>query len=317
MPFLQVSPFYEFQLDIIRGLQSVANEGITFIVELITMIGEEYIAIFILATIYLLFNKRIAQKVIFEIAFAQTLNGLIKNFVKEPRPHQMADDVIDMRHAEGYSFPSGHSQMTGVWLNGLAIEADKAKKVKWPYIVANILLVMVMFSRMYLGQHFLIDVVVGGALGVGSAFLISYLYDKFESKGKLSLLYKVVCLIYAPFALYFIITCKEYGEFGYSFFKMFGLLVGVALAYGFEKKYVNFTYDIPLWKKVLRILGVVVVILGIKSGLGAIFTLIGDACVAQGEWGHAVYNLLHTIRYGLIAFGTMGFYPWVFKKLNF
>ena len=146
MQFLQVSPFYEFQLDIIRGLQSIASDGLTFIVELITMIGEEYIAIFILATIYLIFNKRIAQKIIFEIAVAQTLNGLIKNFVKEPRPHQMADDVIDMRHAEGYSFPSGHSQMTGVWLNGLAIEVDKAKKVKWPYIVANVLLVMVMFS---------------------------------------------------------------------------------------------------------------------------------------------------------------------------
>ena len=42
---LQVSPFYEFQLDIIRGLQSIASDGLTFIVELITMVGEEYIAI--------------------------------------------------------------------------------------------------------------------------------------------------------------------------------------------------------------------------------------------------------------------------------
>ena len=178
MRLLNISPFYEFQLDIIRGLQSIASDGLTFFVELITMIGEEYIAIFVLAVIYLLFNKRIAQKVIFEIAVAQSLNGLIKNFVKEPRPHTMANDVIDMRHAEGYSFPSGHSQMTGVWLNGLAIEIDKAKKIKWPYIVANVLLVLVMISRMYLGQHFLVDVICGGFLGVGCAFLISYLYDK-------------------------------------------------------------------------------------------------------------------------------------------
>ena len=314
---LQVSPFYEFQLDIIRGLQSIASDGLTFIVELITMVGEEYIAIFILSAIYLLFNKRIAQKIIFEIAVAQSLNGLIKNFIQEPRPHQMASDVIDMRHAEGYSFPSGHSQMTGVWLNGLAIEIDKAKKVKWPYYVANVLLVLVMMSRMYLGQHFLVDVICCGLLGVGCAFLMSYLYDTYESKGKLNVLYQMVCLIYVPFALYFMITCGKYGEFGYSFFKMFGLLIGVSLAYGFEKKYVNFTYDIPVWKKVVRILGAVVVILGVKSGLGAIFTLIGDACVAQGDWGHAVYHLLHFVRYGLLAFAAMGLYPWVFKKLNF
>ena len=148
MNFLNISPFYEFQIEIIRGLQSIASDWLTFIVELITMIGEEYIAIFILAVIYLLFNKKVAQKVIFEISVAQTLNGLIKNFVQEPRPHEMSSDIIDMRHAEGYSFPSGHSQMSGVWLNGLAIEIDRAKKIKWPYIVANILLVLVMFSRM-------------------------------------------------------------------------------------------------------------------------------------------------------------------------
>lgn len=317
MRLLNISPFYEFQLDIIRGLQSIASDGLTFFVELITMIGEEYIAIFVLAVIYLLFNKRIAQKVIFEIAVAQSLNGLIKNFVKEPRPHTMANDVIDMRHAEGYSFPSGHSQMTGVWLNGLAIEIDKAKKIKWPYIVANVLLVLVMISRMYLGQHFLVDVICGGFLGVGCAFLISYLYDNYESKGKLHLLYQMVCLLFVPFAIFFMITCGDYAEFGYSFFKMFGLLVGVSLAYWFEKKYVNFGFDIPVWKKVLRILGAVVIILGVKSGLGAIFTLIGDACVAKGDWGHAVYHLLHFVRYGLLAFGAMGFYPWVFKKLNF
>ena len=314
---LQVSPFYEFQLDIIRGLQSIASDGLTLIVELITMIGEEYIAIFVLAVIYLLFNKRVAQKVIFEIAVAQSFNGLIKNFVKEPRPHTMANDIIDMRHAEGYSFPSGHSQMAGVWLNGLAIEIDKAKKIKWPYYIANVLVLLVMVSRMYLGQHFLVDVLCGGLLGIGIAFLMSYLYNIYERKGKLDLLYQMVCLIYVPFALYFMITCDHYGEFGYSFFKMFGLLVGVSLAYSFEKKYVNFSFDIPVWKKILRVLGAVVVILAIKSGLGAVFTLIGDACVAKGEWGHAVFHLLHFVRYGLLAFAAMGLYPWVFKKLNF
>ena len=57
MRLLNISPFYEFQLDIIRGLQSIASDGLTFFVELITMIGEEYIAIFVLAVIYLLFNQ--------------------------------------------------------------------------------------------------------------------------------------------------------------------------------------------------------------------------------------------------------------------
>ena len=127
----------------------------------------------------------------------------------------------------------------------------------------------------------------------------------------------MVCLIFVPFAIFFMITCGDYAEYGYSFFKMFGLLIGVSLAYGFEKKYVNFGYDIPTWKKVLRILGVVIIVLAIKSGLGAVFTMIGDMCVEKGAWGHAVYHVLHFIRYGLLAFAAMGLYPWFFKKLNF
>lgn len=317
MLFLEIAPFYEFQIDIIKGLQSIASEGLTFVVELITMLGEEYIAIFLLAVIYLLFNKKIAQKIMVEIAIGQAFNGVIKNFVKEPRPHEMCSDIIDMRHADGFSFPSGHTQMTAVWLNGIAIELDKAKKIKWPYIIANFLVVLVMFSRMYLGQHFLIDVLCGGLLGVGFAFLVSYVFDKYDEKGKLNVFYQIVSLMFLPFAIFFMITCGDYVEHGYFFFKMYGLLVGVSLAYFFEKKYVNFTFDIPLWKKVLRVLGAVVIILGIKSGLGSLFSLIGDMCVAKGVWGHAIFDLFHFVRYFLLAIVGMGFYPWVFKKLNF
>ena len=43
--------FYEFQIDIIKALQSVAQDWITAIVETVTMLGEEYIAIAVIAIV--------------------------------------------------------------------------------------------------------------------------------------------------------------------------------------------------------------------------------------------------------------------------
>lgn len=309
--------FYEFQIDIIKALQSIAQDWITAIFETVTMLGEEYIAIAVIAIVYFFFNKKLAQKMIFIVAGSMTVNATIKSFVKEPRPHEMSSDVIDMRHAEGYSFPSGHSQMTGTWLTGFAHQLYLEKKIKWGYIISSFLTVLVMMSRMYLGQHFLVDVLVGGALGIGGAIGLSYLYDYYANKNKEIMLLSLVSIIFVPFAIYFLLTSSINMDKGYDFFKMYGLFVGLLCAFAFEKKYVNFDHNVSVWKKILRIIGAVVVLLAVKEGLGALFKTVSLACIAQGTWGYAVFCTLHFVRYLLLVFMCMGVYPILFKKLKF
>lgn len=312
-----MSVFYEFQIDIIKALQSVAQDWITAIVEAITMLGEEYIAIAIIALVFFFFNKKLAYKMIFLVAGSMTFNATIKNFVKEPRPHEMSSDVVDMRHADGYSFPSGHSQMTGTWLTGFAHQLYLEKKVKWGYIISSILTVLVMMSRMYLGQHFLVDVLVGGILGIGGAIGLSYLYDYYANKNKEATLLSLVTIVFIPFAIYFLLTSNVNMDKGYDFFKMYGLFVGLLLAFVFENKYVNFDHNVNIGKKLLRVVGAVICLLAVKEGLGALFKMIALACIAQGEWGYAVFCVLHFIRYMLLVFVCMGVYPLLFKKLKF
>lgn len=312
-----LSAFYDWQIEMIKAIQSVANDFLTALVSLITMIGEEYVAIVVIMVIYFLFNKKLAQKICFVICSSMTLNGVIKNFVKEPRPYEMSSDVVNYRKAGGYSFPSGHSQMAASFLNTCSIEIDKATNKKWQYIVSSILIVLVMFTRLYLGQHFLIDVVCGAALGIGCSFGLTALYDKYEKEGRELMLMNIVTLIYVPFFIYFLFISGQNQEKGYDFFKNFGLFFGLPCAILFEKKFVNFDYNVSLPKKILRLVGCLVVVLAIKEGVGALFELIGDACVAQGLWGHAVYDILHFIRYALLSFVGMGVYPLIFKKLKF
>ena len=79
----------------------------------------------------------------------------------------------------------------------------------------------------------------------------------------------------------------------------------------YERKFVNFTTDVCTWKKVLRyVLGLVILIAlqgGLKLAFNAIFV----------EQTYILKTVLNMIRYGTIAFVGLGLYPHLFKKLNF
>lgn len=104
------------------------------------------------------------------------LTGLIKNFVCRERPCVY----------EGYSFPSGHS-LTTMCFYGICLYLilKYTNGQFWRYFWAtlfSLFIFLVALSRLWLGVHFLSDVLAGLFLG----FMIVNLYiilDKFFTKG--------------------------------------------------------------------------------------------------------------------------------------
>ena len=79
-----------------------------------------------------------------------------------------------------YSFPSGHTTTAFTIFMILALITNpKYKILKFIYFVAALL---VGYSRMYLSQHFLIDVVAGSIIGVSISLLVYYLMSKKKNK---------------------------------------------------------------------------------------------------------------------------------------
>lgn len=101
------------------------------------------------------------------------LNALLKNIFHRSRPH--FDNPI--QSLTTYSFPSGHVLMATVFYGTLcALLVSRAPEWRWrlPGIVAGIgLIVLVGFSRIYLGAHYLSDVMA--AIAEGVAWLTSCL----------------------------------------------------------------------------------------------------------------------------------------------
>jgi len=89
---------------------------------------------------------------------AAYLNSAFKyNFTTE-RPNL----VLRKIDQSGYSFPSGHAQGSTAFWGYLALHSKR----KWVYAAAGVLLILVSFSRIYLGVHFPVDIAGGIAIGL-------------------------------------------------------------------------------------------------------------------------------------------------------
>jgi membrane-associated phospholipid phosphatase len=98
------------------------------------------------------------------VSGAVALYDIVKHLVGRPRPPQ----AIWIGHFPAAAFPSGHATQTVAFYSVLAIivgtgRSPRAKLALWSAVV--LIALVVGFSRIYLGAHWLTDVLGGYALG--------------------------------------------------------------------------------------------------------------------------------------------------------
>jgi len=121
--------------------------------------------------LYLLWRRRFywLGALAASVAGGALLNKLLKYAFHRPRPH-FDDPILTLT---SYSFPSGHTMMATV-LYGVVAAYLLTKTPDWRWRVliilsASLLIAFVGFSRIYLGAHYLSDVL--GAMAEGLAWL--------------------------------------------------------------------------------------------------------------------------------------------------
>jgi len=106
-------------------------------------------------------------------------------FGRIPRPAEYFKDSFELQMVEGvdihnfYSFPSGHTA-TAFGISFMIILLVKPRR--GISVALLILATLAGISRIYLGQHFLEDVLAGAAIGTFLSFCVWKLFDLIESK---------------------------------------------------------------------------------------------------------------------------------------
>lgn len=99
---------------------------------------------------------RLAIPLILVVGISVISTYLLKEIVALPRPSL----AIEGYSASGFAFPSGHS---AVAFSVIPVVNKGIPKLKWLWVVFAI---FIAFTRMYVGVHYLSDVIFGGLLGL-------------------------------------------------------------------------------------------------------------------------------------------------------
>jgi len=106
------------------------------------------------------------------IVIEEMLTPILKGWVARPRPPFPQDSLI----LADYSFPSGHAVLAAAFYSMVAYLGwtyIRTAWQKWSIVTLSVgLILMVGLSRVYLGVHYVTDVVGGWLVGVGLFLLV-------------------------------------------------------------------------------------------------------------------------------------------------
>ena len=114
-------------------------------------------------------GKKIALIIVISFLIIMPLNTLFKYFFERPRPSIEVQE-LGILPKNDFAYPSGHASIVSGGAAILLILFRKEKELLFSLILAAEA-ALVCISRIYVGDHFLFDVVGGILLGVGISLM--------------------------------------------------------------------------------------------------------------------------------------------------
>ncbi len=286
---------WQWGVDFIHTVQLVHGPAFDAIFKAITFMGEEEFFLILIPLILWCLDFAGGVRLACAFLLSTYVNIGLKDLFAHPRPSEW-DPTVKLYDAGGYGLPSGHSQSAVVVWGSIAT----AFRETWLWVVAILLMVLIGFSRIYLGVHFPTDVLGGWAVGV--IFLAAYLVlePRIEARLKRTgLAVQLVLAVVAPLAL---LLLHPVGDVIKAMAVLMGTGAGVALV----GRMAHFSADGPLWQRGVRFLIGAIGLLGLYLGLSYIF---------PGE-GEPLYAVMRFVRYTLVGLWVGLGAPWLFLKLR-
>lgn len=262
-------------------LEKIRVPGLNEIMLAVTTLGEET-AFLALALIFFWCIDKRKGYLLMAVGFLGTIaNQFMKLLFRVPRPWVLDDNFTILEQAReaaaGYSFPSGHTQFAVGTFGSICATTKKG----WLKVICVILAILVGFSRMYIGVHTPQDVLVAAAMAVVFVLLLKKVIMEGGDRAMKILI--ALLLVAAVGLLVYVELCISPDEVDAhnlesgmkNAYTMLGCLVGVAIVYLVDSKYLDFSTQAVWWAQILKtVLGLGAVVLvkeALRSPLDGLF----------------------------------------------
>ena len=296
----------------LRALAELRTPIMTAIMSAVTYLGHEMVLLVVAMILAWCVDKRYGYRFLGAFMLGSFLQQALKAIFMIPRPWIIDPTFLAVESAipaaSGYSFPSGHTLTACITLGGVAVLVKK----NWAYLLAVLLSLTVAFSRMYLGVHTLLDVVVGFLLGVIVLVFFGVMFRKEgEQNKKLNMILIIgtaACIGLLTFLLISpqpddpasITTTKE--SIGNAYV-LVGAACGMLTGKFMDDRFVHFETKAVWWVQVIKVAIGLVIALAVRAGLKVVFGDTNETALLRG------------VRYFAMTVVCIGFYPMLFKSI--
>ncbi|MEA4970788.1 MAG: phosphatase PAP2 family protein [Candidatus Pelethousia sp.] len=266
-------------MNILRALEGVRTPFFDTLFAALTHLGDQTVFIVLVLALLWCVDKRKGYCLFFIGMVGTAANQLLKAFFLIPRPWLLDPSFTIVESAReaatGYSFPSGHTQSATSIFAALAVWY---KKRRWVLAACVAAIVLVAFSRMYLGVHTPLDVGVSLITGFVSAWFGLWAFHKWKSGALQSVALGSTALL----IFYLLLWPKgaanvaEFDSHGLeSAYTLLGAAIGLTISWLVDEKLLRYEIMAVWWAQLLKLalgFGLLLAIKSLlKSPLNALF----------------------------------------------
>ncbi len=135
----------------------------------LSFLGTEDFFMLLIPFIFWCLDSGFGARLLFLLITSDYINGILKLAFHAPRPYWMDTRLRPIATETSYGLPSNHAQSSLTTWGYLAVKINRW----WLWLLTVLIIFGVSLSRLYLGEHFLGDVIVG--LVVGLLILLAFI----------------------------------------------------------------------------------------------------------------------------------------------
>ena len=230
-------------MNLIESLQSLASITLSSFATVFEMLGCLPIFVILFALFYLVYNKKFAYNYFLTYASGFIIGSLfLKNVIRRARPYEVNINLKANRDVYSGSLPSAKSTLIAE--NSVFLYASLHKKINKNFLKGLLILFLVIicgfvsFSQIYFANNYLLDCILGLAIG----FIISMLIIKLLAKVNINKKYMVIiCLpLLLILLLIFVLEWFTNNFANSAVFEFVGISSSIILGTFIEERFIKF-----------------------------------------------------------------------------